>query len=329
MSQHGFISWATRGFGFSSWGVTGGPGWFQNSGEFALQMGVFFPLSLYVISALRKRVSSLKLLLLWFLPVSSVGSIIASSSRGGLLALAGIGLWFVSRSKHRVRTAAVIAALSPLIWTIVPQGQKDRFQTAGTDKTSLTRIAYWKAGLEMARDKPILGVGYENWAEYYRDFYWDPTDSLAVVNLRGEPVVEVAHNSFIEVMSQLGYTGLVIYCSVLGGIWVVNARSRRLLDGLGERGRVLYQISLGLDAGVISIAVAGFFMSIAFYPFLWFQAAMTAGLHAAAVGLARSSHLQVHQYAMSRKATNGFTGRSHRRALPTQAAKIPLNSVVR
>src|SRR5690606_26956173 len=34
MSQHGFLSWALRGFSFAGWGVTGSPGWFQNSGEF-------------------------------------------------------------------------------------------------------------------------------------------------------------------------------------------------------------------------------------------------------------------------------------------------------
>jgi O-antigen ligase len=287
MSQHGFITWARRGFGFASWGVTGGPGWFQNSGEFALQMGIFFPLSLYFIFAVRRYVSKVTLALLLFLPISSVGSIIASSSRGGLLALAGIGLLLALRSRHRVRTAVALAILTPLLWAVVPEGQKARFESAGTDKTSLTRLTYWKAGMDMAAKHPVLGVGYENWIDYYRDYYWDPTDSLAVVNTRGEPIVEVAHNSFVEVASQLGYTGLVLYCALLGGVWLVNTRSRRLLIPLGERGRLLYLMSLGLDAGVVSIAVAGFFMSVAFYPFLWFQVAMTGGLHAASVSLAR------------------------------------------
>jgi putative inorganic carbon (HCO3(-)) transporter len=286
MSQHGFRTWATRGFGFASWGVTGGPGWFQNSGEFALQMGIFFPLSLYLLIAVRKHVSRLKQIALWLLPISAVGSIIASSSRGGLLALAAIGLWFVVRSRHRVRTTLVTAVLAPLFWAIVPEAQKARFETAGEDKTSLTRLQYWRSGVDMADGHPLLGVGHGNWSVYYRDHYWNPSDSLAIINSRGEPIVEVAHNSFVEVMSQLGYTGLLLFCSVLGGIWLVNARSRVILLRLGERGRLLYLMSLGLDAGVISIVIAGFFMSVAFYPFVWFQAAMTAGLHAAATKMA-------------------------------------------
>ncbi len=32
MGQHGVQSWVAFGFGFSSWGATGAPGWFENSG---------------------------------------------------------------------------------------------------------------------------------------------------------------------------------------------------------------------------------------------------------------------------------------------------------
>ena len=138
----------------------------------------------------------------------------------------------------------------------------------------------------MAKDHPFLGVGYENWVPYYSSNYAAKSGIVQRLNVRGERVVEVSHNSFIEIMSQLGYTGLALFCSLLGAIWYVNGRTRRVLKHLGERGRFMKQMSLGLDAGVVGFAVAGFFMAVAFYPFLWFQLAMTAGLHAAALGLA-------------------------------------------
>ena len=54
MTQHGFLSWAMRGFVFASWGVTGGPGWFSNSGEFGIQLCIFIPMLLGVTLALRQ-----------------------------------------------------------------------------------------------------------------------------------------------------------------------------------------------------------------------------------------------------------------------------------
>jgi hypothetical protein len=45
-------------------------------------------------------------------------------------------------------------------------------------------------------------------------------------------------------------------------------------------------MSYALDSGVIGFVVAGFFMAVAFYPFVWFQIGMAAALHAAALRMA-------------------------------------------
>ncbi|MDQ7033115.1 MAG: hypothetical protein Q9M37_10455 [Desulfonauticus sp.] len=53
MSQHGFIVWAARGFSFTTYGIIGAGGYFQNSGEYAVQMLIFGTLSLSFVLALR------------------------------------------------------------------------------------------------------------------------------------------------------------------------------------------------------------------------------------------------------------------------------------
>jgi putative inorganic carbon (hco3(-)) transporter len=282
MSQHGLRSWASRGFTFDAWGLAGAPGWFQNSGEFALQMCIFVPLALQLMVGVAPRVAKWKLAVLAFLPISGVASIAGSSSRGGLLGLAAVAVWLLMASQRKLRMAIVLVVAAPIVWTFVPEAQKQRFQSAGEDRTSLTRLAYWKAGLEMANTYPVFGVGYENWTPYYRHRY--PPDGSSVVRYdeKGEVVTEVSHNSFVEVMSQLGYTGLLLFLALIGSIWVVNARTRRLLLVAGERGRLLRSLSVGIDAGLLGFCVAGFFMAVAFFPFLWFHLAMTAALNVAA-----------------------------------------------
>jgi hypothetical protein len=53
MSQFGFFSWVSRGFGFASWGITGA-GWFRNSGELGLEMSLFLAYTSCFIFFLRK-----------------------------------------------------------------------------------------------------------------------------------------------------------------------------------------------------------------------------------------------------------------------------------
>jgi len=287
MSQHGFLSWVKRGFAFTSWGVTGGPGWFQNSGEFALQMGIFIPLSLSTFFAFRSWFPKWLRISWWFLPVSAVGSIIASSSRGGLLAVIAIAFVAVLRTRHRVRALAALAIGLPALWLVVPNEFKVRFTTAGTDATSQARLRFWRNGMEMANNHPILGVGTGNWTAYYRDHYIVTGDSLNRFDEAGGILVQPAHNSFVEVVSQLGYLGLASYCAVLVAIFVTNYRTRRVLKYAGENGRFLRLTAHSLDDGVIVFCIAGFFMSVATYPFIWVQVAMTAAVHSAALDLVR------------------------------------------
>lgn len=283
MSQHG-----ARAFLASGGQAAGAPGWFQNTGEFALQMCIYVPLSLQFIVGLYPSLSTRMVALLALLPTSGVISIIGSGSRGGLLALGCVGLWMLLVSRRRLRGLVVLAVVAPMVWFFVPDYQKARLNTAGTDNTSIARITYWKAGMEMANEHPLLGVGFENWVPYYRDHYLG-SGGIIRYGDRGQVIVEVSHNSFIEVLSQLGYPGLLIFLALLASIWVLNARTRRLLNVLDERARLLRHISHGLDAGVIGFMVAGFFMAVAFYPFVWFQLGMTAALHVAAQNLIRST----------------------------------------
>jgi len=49
MSQHAAISFASRGFTFERWGISGGSGFFGNAGDLGVQMLVVLPLSIVLI----------------------------------------------------------------------------------------------------------------------------------------------------------------------------------------------------------------------------------------------------------------------------------------
>lgn len=266
MSQHGTKVMVLRGFSFAAWGASGAPGWFQNSGEFAIQMVIMLAMTVQLILGLRDRWPKWKTLgLLAILPGTAGISLIASSSRGGQLAGAVALLVINAQSRRRWRGFAIMAVLLPTLWYIVPPEQKARFSAMGDDKDSQARLTYWKDGLGIMMDHPVLGVGYFNWSPYYHQYY--------------NPEGEVPHNIFIEAGAQMGYTGLLGFLLLIGGTLVANARTRRRAKRIPEWGPFLVSFAFGLDAAMIGYLVAGFFVTVLFYPFFWMNLSFTAAAY--------------------------------------------------
>ena len=269
MAQHGAVSWASRGFSFASWGLIGAGGWFQNSGEFAIQMLIFTSLSTGLIVGLRKYWGRYTRYFFYLMPLAGSLSIIGASSRGSQLGLAIIGLWLLLISKQKFKSIAVMAVLGLLLISIVPEEQIQRFQDAGDDGTSLQRLAYWQKGLEIIGDHPVIGIGFYNWIDYMN--YLVPDG----IGIRG--VNQLPHNIYIQVASELGLLGLLVFILMIVSAFWMNSRTRKMTIKMGNP--IWSYVAFGLDAGLIGYMVAGFFVTVFYYPFFWVQIAMIAALY--------------------------------------------------
>lgn len=267
MSQHGFRSWMQSGFGFRDWGATGSPGWFKNSGEFGIQMCLFFPLTIAFFLALYRYWDRIRTWFFLILPITAVGSIIASSSRGALVGLSGVVVWMVARSRFRVRAAIYGAVLAAAVVVLVPPEQKERFSTVGTDETSVSRLVLWKRGIRIAQEHPFFGIGYNNWIRYNRVRYGGG---------------QLPHNIFIEAWAELGYTGFFSFLSLILGTFWINRGTRRIGRSLGERGMLLYHMGHGLDGALIGYMASGFFVTVLHYPYFWVNLSLVVSLRIAA-----------------------------------------------
>ncbi len=269
MSQFGTRSWAADGFAFRSWGTTGAPGWFQNSGEFGIQMCIFLPLIVAFIVALGKHWPSWLRWAAWGVAATAVTGIVASSSRGAFVGLAAVVLWLLLKSRKRVRAVLVTLVLAGIVYVITPAEQKLRFQEVGEDKTSISRTKMWKQGLQMMGDYPLLGIGYANWPKYH------------AVHYGGTGLL--VHNVFIQAGSELGYSGLVTFLALIGCTFIINRRTRKLSASAPDRARFIFYMAQGLDGALVGFIASGFFISVLYYPFFWINFAMTVALHNAAL----------------------------------------------
>jgi putative inorganic carbon (hco3(-)) transporter len=266
MSQFGAKSFVSSGFEFTFW-LRGGLGWFSNSGELAIQMVVLTALSTTFIFAMRKTWPKwLTMSMLVALPGTALVTIIGAASRGSQLGVAAVMLMFLLRSKHRVRGLALLIGIAPILYVITPDRTIDRFKTIGTDDTSVSRLDYWRDGIEIIKDHPVLGIGYENWLPFYRRFY--------------NPEGQLPHNIFVEAGAEMGILGLLALLALLAMTLITNARTRKLSKKAGEWGDFIHGAALGLDAALVGYVVSGLFVTVLFYPYLWFNLAMTASLAA-------------------------------------------------
>jgi len=273
MSQHAARSWAGAGFSFRDWGVVGIGGWFHDSGEFGIQMVIFFALSAYMLASFWSRWSWPKRLLFAALPATAVIAVIGTASRGAQLGLAAVVGFMVLQTRSS-RAISAAGAVGLLVVLLLPQEQMERFRSAGEDRTSQARLMLWDDGFEIMNRHPLVGVGYDNWLPYYRKHYGG--------NL-------VPHNIFVEAGAELGYPGLVVFLLLAGATFRLNWKTRRMSRWFEDVDGFLRNMSLALDAALIGYLICGLFVTVLFYPFFWVNLAMSASTFLVARSRARET----------------------------------------
>jgi putative inorganic carbon (HCO3(-)) transporter len=193
---------------------------------------------------------------------------VATNSRGALLGGIAVGLWMLLRTRYRVRALVGLSALALVTIAVMPDETKQRFSSIGEDETSQSRLTYWRHGVEIFKEHPVTGIGYENWADYYLVHYGRAA---------------LSHNIFIQAGAELGSIGLVTLLGLIVSSFVVNYRTRKLVKNLGDRGKFISMTARGLDGAMIGYLASAFFVTVLFYPYLWFALGMTSALHAAAL----------------------------------------------
>jgi len=259
------ITWAQRGFAFTDWGLMGPQGFFQNSGELAIQMLVFWPIAWAFAHMMKPNISRLWYMVLMLMPITAIMVILGASSRGAQLALICQIVLMNYRYIFRPKILVSIVVALALIWHFLPEEQKQRFETIGQDGTSKQRLLYWENGVEMIKDNPVIGVGYFNFAPYFERYY--PEDVIL-----GR--AELPHNIFIQVGTDAGVIGLGVFVALLfaGFRLSQNLNAERCGDPANMIGKCA-------NLSLLGFLIAGQFVTVVYYPYVWIHLAFVVCVH--------------------------------------------------
>ncbi len=262
-------NWAMRGFAFADWGLMGPPGFFQNSGELSILMLSFGPVAYRLVSFLKTNTSKPKFYVLLAMPITAAMTVIGASSRGSQIALV-VQLVLIFFRKISIRSIIVLSIVAWLGYSLLPEEQKARFADTGHDKTSMQRILYWQHGREMIKEHPMSGVGFFNFAPYYEEYFsYDMLYRHA----------ELPHNIFIQVGTDLGVPGLIVYVMLIWRNFAATVSTRKLIRKSGNmQCDFAYSLSGGFDAAFCGFLIAGQFVTVGYYPFMWINLALVVAL---------------------------------------------------
>lgn len=196
--------------------------------------------------------------------------IVLTKSRGGFLGFGVIGYMLLrDRIKSRTVVFAIVGSLGVGAFLASNIGERAAFSERGYGEEGLEpsaqgRIDAWIAGYFMLRARPVRGVGFDVFADYYPHF--------AVNAVSYEPLT--AHNTFIQVLAEIGIPGFVAFMALVVMSVRVNRRLRRKIPpNASKQERVFLKSQL---PNLLGLLTAALFLSRAWNWFPWILFAQAA-----------------------------------------------------
>jgi putative inorganic carbon (hco3(-)) transporter len=196
-------------------------------------------------------------------------SVLGASSRGSQVGLAFQGAWIAVQRKLKVSVLLGVVVLAGVGYALLPAAEKARFANIGKDNTSVQRLDYWRAGVKMIEHHPILGIGYFNFAPVYAA---QNTSKL----WHGK--AQLPHNIFIQVGTDAGLIGLFVFIALIGRNMRVARAIQRECANNKDAPAFAPSVAKGLVITTWGFVIAGQFNTVAYYPFLWINLALTVSL---------------------------------------------------
>jgi O-antigen ligase len=185
-------------------------------------------------------------------------AVIYSYSRGAFLALVCVGILILS--ERRVGLLKILAAVVALLILVqlLPETYRARISTISLinrDETSVYeddslrgRTSELRAALGMWSDHPFLGVGVGNYRVHYQEY-------ASEIGLEYRNEDRQAHSLYLEVLSETGLIGTLVFIAFLISLFTSLAETRRKLSRMpGHRNTRAWvtAIMIGLSAYLVT-----------------------------------------------------------------------------
>jgi probable O-glycosylation ligase (exosortase A-associated) len=225
-----------------------GYGGLDNNGA-GMMIAMAIPLCVFIWEGFRKRWR-------WFfaamIPVL-LHAVLMTYSRGAMVAvIAAAPLVFLRSRKKGMMTLAFIAMAAAIPYLAGAEIRQRFFsiERYEQDKTAQARMISWNAGLHIAQDYPILGIGPRN-------------SPLVIQRYGGDIANRTIHSQYIQIAADLGFVGLAWYLSILASAWFNLRRVRkRTRHDPSEDAQRLHALACAIECSLAVFCAGACFLAV-------------------------------------------------------------------
>jgi putative inorganic carbon (HCO3(-)) transporter len=234
-----------------------GASFLGDGNDFSLSLCILMPLAMLLALQATKSAR----IFYWIVMGIVLLAIIGTQSRGATLGIGAVFgyLWLQSSRKGLGIAAVLLAVVVVLIYAPPVYFQRMSTITNYENESSAEgRIQAWKAGTRMALNN-VAGVGAGNFPNSFPKYRSEDAPSRWMT----------AHSMYFLVLGELGFLGLFVLLKLIFGNVRANAEVRRVLVDKATgppEAKHATTILRFTTASMLGFAVAGAFLSVAYYP---------------------------------------------------------------
>lgn len=183
-------------------------------------------------------------------------SALGSHSRGGLLAIAAMAILLWWRGKRKFMGMIVIVTVGFTIVTFMPEkwnARMETIETYETDGSAMGRINAWSMALNLVKDRPVTGGGFDMYQPWvFAKWAPNPLD------------LHSAHSIYFQMLGEHGFPGLFFYLLLGALAWVTAGWIRARTASNGEYHWAYWMASMS-QVSLVGFAVGGAFLNLAYF----------------------------------------------------------------
>jgi len=147
-----------------------------------------------------------------------VVTIVDTGSRAAAAGVLFLVALLVFRKPKNLIYLPLLAMLGPLVWVVIPQQYKARYETVNNlkdDESYQNRLLSWQGGVAMFESNPITGVGAGNYTYANGTKFWPGSGRKHWLN---------AHSLYFKLLGELGLIGIFTFGGYLICVFRLNFR---------------------------------------------------------------------------------------------------------
>jgi len=256
-----------------------GPGgMLADENDFALCLIMALPYAAFlVMSSVTTKKQKFALSAVAFLLILAVATTLSRGGMLGLIAALFVVFWY---TKGKLKTVVILILAVGMAVPFLPDRFFSEFSSINNtqDSTRVDRLRSWQMGWMMFKDSPLIGVGTGNYPWTVGEYESRMPDYNPE---RPNHAGRQAHSLWFTLIPEHGLLGGGLYLWLL---FTIVRRCRAVIrwyeqDGAATKdGELLAVLAKGILGSLIGFLVAGTFISVLYYPHLWYLIGFAVGL---------------------------------------------------